>query len=55
VFDALQADRFYIYSHPKALAPVHTRAADIMAGTNPSDPYRERPELGEQLRAALRR
>ena len=55
VFDALEADRFYIYSHPKALAPVQTRAADIMAGTNPSDPYRERPELGEQLRAALRR
>jgi NAD(P)-dependent dehydrogenase (short-subunit alcohol dehydrogenase family) len=55
VFDALEADRFYIYSHPKALAPVKTRADDILAGGNPSDPYRERPELGEQLRAALRR
>ena len=55
VFDALEADRFYIYSHPKALAPVLTRAEDILAATNPSDPYRERPELGDQLRAALRR
>jgi NAD(P)-dependent dehydrogenase (short-subunit alcohol dehydrogenase family) len=55
VFDALEADRFYIYSHPKALAPVATRAEDILAASNPSDPYRERPELGEQLRAALRR
>jgi NAD(P)-dependent dehydrogenase (short-subunit alcohol dehydrogenase family) len=55
VFDALEAGRFYIYSHPKALAPVMTRAQDVMAATNPSDPYRERPELGEQLRAALRR
>ncbi len=55
VFDALDADRFYIYSHPKALAPVMTRAEDVMRGGNPSDPYRERPELGEQLRAALRR
>jgi NAD(P)-dependent dehydrogenase (short-subunit alcohol dehydrogenase family) len=55
VFDALEADRFYIYSHPKALAPVGTRAEDILASRNPSDPYRERPELGEQLRAALRR
>jgi short-subunit dehydrogenase len=55
VFDALEADRFYIYSHPKALAPVGTRAEDILAARNPSDPYRERPELGEQLRAALRR
>ena len=55
VFDALDANRFYIYSHPKALAPVMTRAEDIMAARNPSDPYAERPELGEQLRAALRR
>jgi NAD(P)-dependent dehydrogenase (short-subunit alcohol dehydrogenase family) len=55
VFEALEADRFYIYSHPKALAPVGTRAQDILAGGNPSDPYSERPELGEQLRAALRR
>jgi NAD(P)-dependent dehydrogenase (short-subunit alcohol dehydrogenase family) len=55
VFDAMEADRFYIYSHPKALAPVGTRAEDILASRNPSDPYRERPELGEQLRAALRR
>jgi NAD(P)-dependent dehydrogenase (short-subunit alcohol dehydrogenase family) len=55
VFDAIVADRFYIYSHPKALAPVRTRADDVMRGGNPSDPYRERPELGEQLRAALRR
>ena len=55
VFDALEADRFYIYSHPKALAPVLTRAEDILATRNPTDPYRERPELGEQLRAALRR
>ena len=55
VFDALEADRFYIYSHPKALAPVLTRAEEIVSATNPSDPYCERPELGEQLRAALRR
>jgi len=55
VFDALEADHFYIYSHPKALEPVMTRAEDVMRGGNPSDPYRERPDLGEQLRAALRR
>ncbi len=54
VFDALETDRFYIYSHPKALAPVLTRAEDILAARNPSDPYRERAQLGEQLRAALR-
>jgi NAD(P)-dependent dehydrogenase (short-subunit alcohol dehydrogenase family) len=54
VFDAVVADRFYIYSHPKAVGPALTRAEDIVAGRNPSDPYAERPELGAQLRAALR-
>jgi NAD(P)-dependent dehydrogenase (short-subunit alcohol dehydrogenase family) len=54
VFDAVRANRFYIYSHPKAVGPAMTRAEDIVAGRNPSDPYAERPDLGEQLRAALR-
>jgi hypothetical protein len=54
VFDAMAAGRFYIYSHPHALAPVLARAQDIVDGANPRDPYRERPELGAQLRAALR-
>jgi NAD(P)-dependent dehydrogenase (short-subunit alcohol dehydrogenase family) len=55
VFDAMAENRFYIYSHPKALAPVMTRAEDILRAGNPSDPYRERPELGAQLKAALNR
>ena len=54
VFDAMAAGRFYIYSHPEALASVGARAEDIVAGRNPRDPYRERPELGSRLRAALR-
>jgi len=54
VFDALAARHFYIYSHPQALAAVMTRAEDILRGDCPSDPYRERPELGAALRAALR-
>ena len=55
VFDAMADDRFYIYSHPKALAPVLTRAEDIVSTRNPTDPYKERPELGAQLKAALNR
>lgn len=56
VFDAMQADRFYIFSHPneRALAPVAVRGADIVAMRNPTDPFAQRPELGQQLRAALR-
>jgi NAD(P)-dependent dehydrogenase (short-subunit alcohol dehydrogenase family) len=54
VFDALAEDRFYIYSHPQALGNVAARMAEIVAGTNPGDPFAKRPELGDQLRAALR-
>jgi len=54
VFDAMDARRFYIYSHPKSLASVQTRLEDIMTPRNPSDPFADRPEVGQQLRAALR-
>jgi NAD(P)-dependent dehydrogenase (short-subunit alcohol dehydrogenase family) len=54
VFDALAEDRFYIYSHPQALGTVQSRMEDIVAGRNPSDPFAQRPEVGEQLRNALR-
>lgn len=54
VFDAMDARRFYVYSHPKALAGVQTLMEDRMLGRNPSDPFRERPEIGERLRADLR-
>jgi NAD(P)-dependent dehydrogenase (short-subunit alcohol dehydrogenase family) len=54
VFDALAEERFYIYSHPKALANVQTRMEDIVSGRNPTDPFAQRPEVGEALRKALR-
>ena len=54
VFRAIEADQFYVYSHPKALGNVKSRMEGIVAGTNPADPFLERPEIGEQLRTALR-
>jgi NAD(P)-dependent dehydrogenase (short-subunit alcohol dehydrogenase family) len=54
VFDAMREDRFYIYTHPKALGSVQTRLEDVIQARNPSDPFRERPELAAQLREALR-
>jgi NAD(P)-dependent dehydrogenase (short-subunit alcohol dehydrogenase family) len=54
VLDALRDDQFYIYSHPKALAAVQTRLDDVMASRNPTDPFHERPQIGIDLRAALR-
>ena len=54
VFDAISADQFYIYSHPKALRSVQTRMEDIVQAHNPGDPFADRPEIGAELRAALR-
>jgi NAD(P)-dependent dehydrogenase (short-subunit alcohol dehydrogenase family) len=54
VFEALDAQRFYVFSHPQALQGVQTRLEDVMLGRNPSDPFQDKPELGAQLKKALR-
>lgn len=53
-FEAIEAGQFYIYSHPQSLGPVQTRLEDILQGRNPSDPFKDRPDIGERLRQALR-
>ena len=54
VFDAVRVNRFYIYSHPKALGNAQTRFDAIVQGRNPPDPFAERPDIGVQLKQALR-
>ena len=54
VFDAIAADQFYIFSHPKALGNLQSRMESILRIENPADPFLERPEVGAQLKAALR-
>jgi NAD(P)-dependent dehydrogenase (short-subunit alcohol dehydrogenase family) len=54
VFDAVAANQFYIYSHPKAINSVQTRLEDIMLVRNPTDPFASKPDIGAQLRKALR-
>jgi NAD(P)-dependent dehydrogenase (short-subunit alcohol dehydrogenase family) len=54
VFDAVARNQFYIYSHPKAIGAVQTRLEDLVQARNPTDPFADKPELGEQLRSALR-
>jgi NAD(P)-dependent dehydrogenase (short-subunit alcohol dehydrogenase family) len=54
VFDGIAARQFYLYSHPKALASVQTRLEDIMLARNPTDPFKDKPEIGAQLKAALK-
>ena len=54
VFDAVRSGQFYIYSHPQALGNVQQRMEAIVMGQNPPDPFAARPEVGQQLKAALR-
>jgi NAD(P)-dependent dehydrogenase (short-subunit alcohol dehydrogenase family) len=54
VLEAVRKQQFWIFSHPHSLAGVGQRAEEILKGLNPADPFAERPEIGEQLRAALR-
>jgi NAD(P)-dependent dehydrogenase (short-subunit alcohol dehydrogenase family) len=54
VFDAVASGQFYIYSHPHALGNVQQRMEAIVAGQNPPDPFAARPEVGQNLRQALR-
>jgi len=54
VFDAVAANQFYIYSHPRAIGAVQTRMQDILLARNPTDPFTDKPALGAQLRADLR-
>jgi NAD(P)-dependent dehydrogenase (short-subunit alcohol dehydrogenase family) len=54
VFDGIERDQFYIFSHPRALGNFKARADAVLAAQNPPDPFAERPDIGQQLRQALR-
>lgn len=54
VFDAIEKGQFYVYTHPQALGMVQTRLEDVVQGRNPTDPFAGKPEIGQQLRSALR-
>lgn len=54
VFDAIDHNKFYIFSHPQALAGVQTRLEDVMLLRNPTDAFADKPEIGAALRAKLR-
>ena len=54
VFDAMRERRFYIYSHPHALASVQRRMEDVIQGRNPTDPFAGKPQISAGLRAAVR-
>jgi NAD(P)-dependent dehydrogenase (short-subunit alcohol dehydrogenase family) len=53
-FDAIREGKFYIYSHPGALASVQTRMEDIIMQRNPSDPFAAAPHIREMLQSKLK-
>jgi NAD(P)-dependent dehydrogenase (short-subunit alcohol dehydrogenase family) len=54
VFEAVEGGEFYIYSHPNALKTVETRMQDIIQSRNPTDPFKDKPEISAALKAKLR-
>ncbi len=54
VFDAVHTGQFYVYSHPKSIGSVQMRMEDIMQQRNPTDPFAHKPQIGVELRKALR-
>ena len=54
VFDGVAQRRFYIYSHPQAIRSVQTRMEDIVLARNPTDPFADKPQIGADLKKALR-
>ena len=43
-FEAIRADRFYIFTHPQILPAVRDRFDHALAGQPPADPYGSRPQ-----------
>ncbi len=54
VLEGVAKGQFYLYTHPQALGMVQTRLEDVVQARNPTDPFAGKPELGMQLKKALR-
>lgn len=52
-FKAIADGKFYIYSHPDALAGVRVNLESVVAGDNPPDPYAATPHIRDLLRAKI--
>jgi NAD(P)-dependent dehydrogenase (short-subunit alcohol dehydrogenase family) len=54
-FDGVREGRFYIYTHPQALAGVAERFDAILHGKPPADAYAATPQLTQILKAGLQK
>ncbi len=48
-FDAICANRFYIFTHPQILPSVQARFDSVLNGKPPADPYTTRPDAKPRL------
>ncbi|MGZ6016031.1 MAG: SDR family oxidoreductase [Phenylobacterium sp.] len=53
-FEAIREGRFYIYSHPQALASVGKRMEAILKGEQPADPATAAPQIVQALKDQLK-
>jgi len=53
-FDAIRAERFYVFSHPQALGAVAEHADALVHGRQPPDPYAATPHLRDILKVGLK-
>jgi short-subunit dehydrogenase len=42
-FDAVRADRFYVFTHPQIMSTVEARFDAVLQGAAPADPYATKP------------
>ena len=52
-FKAIADGKFYIYSHPDALAGVRVNLESVVDGSNPPDPYAATPQIRALLQAKI--
>jgi hypothetical protein len=50
-FEAIAANQFYIFTHPKIMATVKMRLDDIANLTNPRDPFGLKEEVRPNLQS----
>ncbi len=48
-FDAIRANRFYVFTHPQILPAVKARFDSVLNGKPPADPYSTRPDAKPRL------
>lgn len=53
VLDGVREQRFWIYTHPRAMRPVRQRMESMLAATNPRDSMASRPSATAAWREAL--